>query len=198
MSSASPWCCTPWGQNLGQHIHVHCIVTDGGLSPGHERWLTPARKGFLFPTAALSKVFRGKYLDILTTAHRKRELGMPGPNRVGDDRVFEALKTALRSHDWVVYTKAPFAGAEQVLGYLGRYTHKTAIANHRLLDFDGQHVRFRWRDYAHGNKAKVMRLNPDEFIRRFLPHGFTRLRHYGLLANRFRARKLAQCRALLG
>ncbi len=191
-----------WGQNLGQHIHVHCIVTDGGLSPDHERWLTPARKGFLFPTAALSKVFRGKYLDFLTTAHRKGELCGPGPNPIDDNRAFETLKTALRSHDWVVYTKAPFAGAEQVLGYLGRYSHKTAIANHRLVDFDGQNVRFRWRDYAHGNKVKVMRLDADEFIRRFLlhvlPHGFTRLRHYGLLANRFRAGKLARCRALLG
>ena len=107
----------------------------------------------------------------------------------------------LRSHDWVVYSKAPFAGAEQVLTYLGRYTHKTAVANHRLVDFDGEHVRFRWRDYADGNKPKVMRLDAGEFIRRFLlhvlPRGFTRLRHYGLLANRGRARKLARCRELL-
>ena len=190
-----------WGQNLGQHIHVHCIVTDGGLSPDGQRWLTPARKGFLFPTAALSKVFRGKYLDFLSAAHRGGELRLPCSDRVDDTREFECLKTALRSHDWVVYTKAPFASAEQVLAYLGRYTHKTAIANHRLVDFDGEHVRFQWRDYADGNKPKVMRLDADEFIRRFLlhvlPRGFTRLRHYGLLANRCRARKLALCRALL-
>ncbi len=188
-----------WGQNLGQHIHVHCIVTDGGLSADRERWLTPTRKGFLFPTAALSKVFRGKYLDFLSAAHRKGELG----SRYSDNsHAFERLTAALRSHDWVVYSKAPFAGAGQILSYLGRYTHKTAITNHRLVDFDGHNVRFRWRDYAHGNKRKVMRLDVDEFIRRFLlhvlPHGFTRLRHYGLLANRFRADKLAQCRALLG
>ena len=188
-----------WGQNLGQHIHVHCIVTDGGLSPDGQRWLTPARKGFLFPTAALSKVFRGKYLDFLGAAHRDNELRLKAG---GDSREFECLKTALRSRDWVVYSKAPFAGAEQVLAYLGRYTHKTAITNHHLVDFDGERVRFRWRDYADGNKAKLMRLDADEFIRRFLlhvlPRGFTRLRHYGLLANRCRARKLAVCRDLLG
>jgi len=188
-----------WGQNLGQHIHVHCIVTDGGLSPDGQRWLTPARKGFLFPTAALSKVFRGKYLDFLGAAHRDGELRLHGG---GDDsHGFECLKMALRSHDWVVYSKAPFAGAGQVLAYLGRYTHKIAIGNHRLVDFDGENVRFRWRDYADGNRVKVMRLDADEFIRRFLlhvlPRGFTRLRHYGLLANRCRTRKLALCRGLL-
>ncbi|MCY4555404.1 MAG: IS91 family transposase [Chloroflexi bacterium] len=188
-----------WGQNLGQHIHVHCIVTDGGLSPDGQRWLTPARKGFLFPTAALSKVFRGKYLDFLGAAHRDGELRLHGG---GDDsHGFECLKMALRSHDWVVYSKAPFAGAGQVLAYLGRYTHKIAIGNHRLVDFDGENVRFRWRDYADGNRVKVMRLDADEFIRRFLlhvlPRGFTRLRHYGLLVNRCRTRRLALCRDLL-
>ena len=186
-----------WGQNLGQHIHVHCIVTDGGLSPDGQRWLTPARKSFLFPTAALSKVFRGKYLDFLGAAHRNGELRLK-PAGGGE---FEALETTLRSHKWVVYSKAPFAGAGQVLAYLGRYTHKSAIGNHRLVDFDGENVRFRWRDYADGNSVKVMRLDADEFIRRFLlhvlPRGFTRLRHYGLLANRCRARKLALCRGLL-
>ena len=190
-----------WGQNLGQHVHVHCIVTDGGLSPDGQRWLTPARNGFLFPTAALSKVFRGKYLDFLGAAHRDGELRLKASGG-GDSRELERLKTALRSNNWVVYSKAPFAGAEQVLAYLGRYTHKTAIGNHRLVDLDGEHVRFRWRDYADGNKVKVMRLDADEFVRRFLlhvlPRGFTRLRHYGLLANRCRARKLALCRGLLG
>ena len=191
-----------WGQNLVQHIHVHCIVTGGALSRDQQSWIAPARKGFLFPTAALSKVFRGKYLDFLTGAHRKGELRMPGRDGLDGSRAFECLKTSLRSNNWVVYTKAPFAGAGQVLAYLGRYTHKTAIGNHRLVEFDGEHVRFRWRDYADGNKAKVMRLDADEFIRRFLlhvlPRGFTRLRHYGLLANRSRTRKLALCRALLG
>ena len=145
-----------WGQNLGQHIHVHCVVTDGALSPDGERWLTPARRGFLFPTAALSKVFRGKYLDLLTAAHRCGELRMPGEEDPDDSRAFECLKASLQSNEWIVYTKAPFAGAANVLAYLGRYTHKSAIANHRLVDFDGEQVRFRWRDYAHGNKVKVM------------------------------------------
>ena len=159
-----------WGQNLGQHIHVHCVVTDGALSPDRERWLTPPRRGFLFPTAALSKVFRGKYLDSLTAAHRSGELRMPGDDGLDDTRAFESLKTSLQSNDWVVYTKAPFAGAANVLAYLGRYTHKSAIANHRLVGFDAEQVRFRWRDYAHGNKRKVMRLDAGEFIRRFLLH----------------------------
>jgi len=185
-----------WGQNLGQHIHVHGIVTGGALSPDGQRWL-PGRKGFLFPTKALSTVFRGKYLDFLARARRGGELSLPG-----DTDAFDCLNTALRERDWVVYTKPPFANTQHVLGYLGRYTHKVAIANHRLVDFDGEHVRFRWRDYADSNKVKVMRLDADEFIRRFLlhvlPRGFTRLRHYGLLANRCRARKLALCRDRLG
>ena len=191
-----------WGQNLGQHVHVHCIVTDGALSPDGQRWLTPPRRGFLFPTAALSKVFRGKYLDALASAHRKGEVHLRGADEPDEDRAFECLRASLLSQDWVVYSKPPFADTGQVLAYLGRYTHKTAIGNHRLIDFDGEHVRFRWRDYADGNRRKVMRLEVDEFIRRFLlhvlPRGFTRLRHYGLLANRNRSRKLARCRALLG
>ncbi len=189
-----------WGQNLGQHIHVHAIVTGGALSPDRERWL-PARNTFLFPTRALSSVFRGKYLDFLAQAHRSGELRLPGTDGIDDAGEFECLTTALRSNDWVVYTKPPFASAAHVLAYLGRYTHKVAIANHRLVDFDGEHVRFRWRDYADGNQRKTMRLHADEFVRRFLlhvlPRGFTRLRHYGLLANRDRDKKLALCRALI-
>lgn len=191
-----------WGQNLGTHIHVHCLCTDGALSPDGQRWL-PTRKGFLFPRAALSKVFRGKYLHTLTQAYRTGELRMPGDaQRREETQAFECLITSLRSHDWVVYPKAPLANAAHVLTYLGRYTHRVAIANHRLVSFDGEHVRFRWRDYAHGNKLKVMTLEAGEFMRRFLlhtlPRGFNKLRHYGLLANRCRAQKLAKCRALIG
>ena len=186
-----------WGQNLGQHIHVHAIVTGGALAPDGQRWLS-ARHRFLFPTKALSSVFRGKYLDFLAQAHHSGELRLPDTD---DANHFDCLLAALRSHDWVVYTKRPFANASKVLAYLGRYTHKVAIANHRLVDFDGEHVRFRWRDYAHGNRRKIMRLHADEFVRRFLlhvlPRGFTRLRHYGLLANRDRDRKLDLCRALI-
>ena len=190
-----------WGQNLGQHIHVHCIVTDGALSPDREQWLTPPRRGFLFPTTALSKVFRGKYVEFLSSALRSGEPCMPDADGVDENQAFESLKASLQSHDGVVYTKAPFAGAANVLAYLGRYTHKTAIANHRLVDFDGEQIRFRWRDYAHGNKRKEMRLKAEEFVRRFLlhvlPRGFTRLRHYGVPANRGRTRNLALCRSLL-
>ncbi len=115
-----------WGQNLGQHVHVHRIVTDGGLSPDGQRWVTPPR-GFLFPTAALSKVFRGKYLDALATAHRKGEVHLRGTGEPDEDRAFDCLRASLQSQDWVVYSKPPFADAGQVLAYLGRYTHKTAM-----------------------------------------------------------------------
>ena len=185
-----------WGQNLNQHIHVHAVVTGGALSADRKRWL-PARNGFLFPTRALSTVFRGKYLELLATAHRDGELQLPG-----EADAFARLETALRTNDWVVYAKPPFAGATKVLAYLGRYTHKVAISNHRLVDFDRQYVRFHWRDYADRNRKKTMRLHADEFIRRFLlhvlPFRFTRIRHYGLLSNRDRNQKLAACRALLG
>ena len=192
-----------WGQNLGAHIHVHCIVTGGALSADRQHWI-PSSRGFLFPTAALSKVFRGKYLDGLAKARRAGELQSGGAQaRLLDDPLaFECLITRLRSHDWVVYAKAPFSGAANVLAYLGRYTHRVAIANHRLTDFDGKHVHFRWRDYAHGNKNKVMSLTADEFIRRFLlhtlPRGLARIRHYGLLANRSRQKNLSHCRELVG
>ena len=140
-------------------------------------------------------------MDFLAQAHRGGELRLPGTDGIDDGNDFDCLTTALRSHDWVVYTKPPFASAAHVLAYLGRYTHKVAIANHRLVDVDGEHVRFRWRDYADGNRRKIMRPHADEFVRRFLlhvlPRGFTRLRHYGLLANRGRDRKLALCRALI-
>jgi hypothetical protein len=189
-----------WSQNLGQHIHVHCIVTGGALSPDEQQWV-PARKGFLFPRPALSKVFRGKYLEFLAQAHRRGDLRMPGADKPHNIDAFECLVTRLQQHDWVVYAKAPFHSARNVLAYLGRYTHRVAIANHRLVDFDGEKVAFRWRDYAHGNQSKVMRLSTSEFIRRFLlhtlPSGFTRIRHYGVLANRCRARKLARCRERL-
>jgi len=198
-----------WGQNLGRHIHVHAVVTGGALSPDRERWIR-ARPGFLFPTRALSKVFRGKYLDLLEKAHRGGKLCLPGHHGGdgGDDEdnaaAFECLRTLLQSRDWVVYAKPPFNGPKQVMAYLGRYTHKTAISNHRMVAFDEERgrVRFRWRDYARGNRRRVMEVSTEEFIRRVLlhvlPRGFTRIRHYGLNANRDRNRKLALCRELIG
>lgn len=190
-----------WGQNLGQHIHVHCVVTGGALSDAGN-WI-PAKPGFLFPTRALSNVFRGKYLDYLAQAYQRGVLRFAGSTQtLVDTGAFRLFHAKLKMHDWVVYAKPPFAGAEQVLAYLGRYTHRVAIANHRLVSFDGQQVRFRWRDYAHDNQVKVMTLSAEEFLRRFLlhtlPFRFVRIRHYGLLGNRCRHAKLAQCRALLG
>lgn len=192
-----------WGQNLSRHIHVHCIVTGGALSADKQHWI-PADRGFLFPTKALSKVFRGKYLDALAKAQKAGELSDDNTkgSELFDSDALDCLLTRLREHDWVVYAKPPFAGAEKVVSYLGRYTHRVAISSHRLVDFDGDQVRFRWRDYAHGNKRKIMTLSADEFIRRFLlhvlPRGLVRIRHCGLQSNRDRHKRLAHCRQILG
>ena len=191
-----------WGQRLDQHIHVHCVVTGGALSADGENWI-PAKPGFLFPVRALSAVFRGKYLAALAQAHQGGELNFAGSTApLADPAAFDGLLAMLKANDWVVYAKAPFAGAEPVLAYLGRYTHRVAIANHRLVSFENGGVRFRWRDYAHGNKTKVMALSAEEFLRRFLLHtlpaGFVKIRHYGLLGNRCRHEKVTRCRALLG
>lgn len=190
-----------WGQKLDQHIHVHCVVTGGALSPDGERWI-PAKPGFLFPVRALSAVFRGKYLDELAQAYQRDELHFGGSTApLGDIAAFRGLLATLKANDWVVYAKPPFAGAQQVLAYLGRYTHRVAIANHRLVSFADGQVRFRWRDYADGNKTKIMTLSSEEFLRRFLlhtlPSGFVKIRHYGLLGNRCRHQKLTRCRVLL-
>jgi hypothetical protein len=190
-----------WGQNLSQHIHVHCVVTGGALGPDGSRWLR-ARTGFLFPVRALSKTFRGTYLAALRRAFEGGELHLTGSLApLTDAAAFTDWLAQLRQQTWVVYCKAPFAGPEQVLAYLGRYTHRVAISNQRLIALADGRVRFRWRDYADGDRVKVMELDAAEFLRRFLlhvvPDGFVRIRHFGLLANRHRAAKLAQCRALL-
>jgi len=181
-----------WGQNLSQHIHLHCLVTGGALAPEGARWI-PSHKHFLFPVRALSKVFRAKYLDALQQAFDQRRL--PTEPNAPD------LLPALRRRPWVVYAKQPFAGSEQVLQYLGRYTHRIALSNDRIIDFRDGVVRFRWRDSADGHQSKVMTLPAEEFLRRFLlhvlPSGFMRIRHFGLLANRHRKQKLQRCRALL-
>jgi hypothetical protein len=190
-----------WGQRLDQHIHVHCVVTGGALSEDGERWI-PAKPGFLFPVRALSVVFRGKFLDALAQAYQRGELHFAGSTKpLPDPAAFRGFLDTLKGRDWVVYAKPPFAGAEQVLAYLGRYTHRVAIANHRLVSFEDGEVRFRWRDYAHGNKTKIMALGAEEFLRRFLLHtlpaGFVKIRHYGLLGNRCRHEKVTRCRVLL-
>ena len=191
-----------WGQTLTQHLHLHCLVTGGALSTDRTRWIR-GRASFLFPVKALSTVFRAKYLAGLRRAFDDGVLTFAaGTASLADVRCVAAFLTHLRATPWVVYAKRPFAGPEPVLEYLGRYTHRVALSNDRLVDHRDGQVRFRWKDYADHNRAKVMTLEADEFLRRFLlhvvPRGFMRIRHFGLLANRTRRATLPPCRALLG
>ena len=170
-----------WGQKLRQHVHVHGLVTAGGLSPDGTRWL-PARKGFLFPVHALSEVFRAKYLDLLARARRRGELTFAGRSgELADEQAFDAFLAKLKQRDWVVYSKPSLAGPERVIAYLGRYTHRIAISNDRILAIENDRVLFRWRDYRDASKLKTKSLEATEFIRRFLlhvlPSGFMRIRH---------------------
>jgi len=183
-----------WTQKLLYHPHLHCLVPGGGLSADGTRWV-PCKPRFFLPVRVLSLVFRGKLLDKLERAIDRGELTV-----ATDDNPRLSLEEAARKK-WVVYSKAPFAGPEQVLRYLGRYTHRIALSNDRLLSLDGRVVRFRWRDRADGNKAKVLTLDAVAFLQRFLlhllPKGFVRIRHYGLLANAVRQKSVARCRELL-
>jgi predicted Zn-ribbon and HTH transcriptional regulator len=190
-----------WGQNLLLHPHIHCVIPAGGLSLDHHRWVRPCYPFFL-PVKVLSRVFRGKFLAGLKRLHRRNRRCCVGPTAVLADRQqFSKLLRRLHRHDWVVYAKPAFGGPMQVLRYLGRYTHRVAISNHRLSAFDQERVTFRWKDYAHGGKQGKMTLDATEFLRRFflhvLPKGFVRIRHFGFLANRFRASHLALGRQLL-
>ena len=193
-----------WGQTLDHHPHVHCIVPAGGISLDGSRWVV-CRPGFFLPVRVLSRLFRRLFLEGLEQAHGRGELQAFGDLAgLAEPRAFRAYLAAQRRRDWVVYAKAPFAGPQQVLAYLARYTHRVAISNRRLvaLDNDGQ-VSFRWKDYrASGRtKPKIMRVSAGEFMRRFLlhvlPDGFHRIRHYGLFANGHRAAMLARCREFL-
>jgi hypothetical protein len=189
-----------WGQTLTQHLHLHCLIAAGALGPDG-RWIHP-RRGFLFPVKALSPVFRGKFLAGLTRALDTCALRLEGSTgEIAQPGVHARLLARLRANPWVVYAKKPFGGPQQVLDYLGRYTHRVAISNHRLLSLDDEQVRFRYKDYAHGNRHKAMRLGAQEFIRRFLLHilpaGFMRIRHYGILANRNKREKLPAARQAL-
>jgi hypothetical protein len=190
-----------WGHTLTQHVPVHGVVTGGALARDGSRWI-PARPDFLFPVRALAKVFRGRYLAGLRRAFDRGALLLTGALApLAAPAAWAAWLADLRTQAWVVYCKPPFAGPDHVLAYLGCYTHRVAISNDRLVALADGHVRFRWRDYADGDRVKVMALAVDEFLRRFLlhivPDGFVRIRHFGLLAHRRRAAALAQCRALL-
>jgi Putative transposase len=191
----------PWGQNLLFHPHIHCVIPGGGLSPDHSHWIHP-RYPFFLPIKVLSKVFRGKFVDRLKRMHRQDCLIFTGSiQRMADPKCFAAFLRTLFRQDWVVYAKPAFGGPEQVLRYLGRYTHRVAISNHRLVSFDGDNVTFRWRDYARGNKQRLMTVSASEFIRRFLvhvlPNGFVRIRHFGFMANYQRSLSLDLCRQRL-
>ena len=192
-----------WGQNLDHHPHVHCIVPGGGISPDGDRWVR-CRPGFFLPVRVLSRLFRRLFLEGLEALHAAGDLQFFNDLApMGDENALKAYLAPLRKVEWVVYAKRPFAGPEQVLAYLARYTHRVAIANSRLLNLDDNHVSFRWKDYREqgAQKTKAMRLGVGEFMRRFLlhvlPDGFHRIRHYGLFANGHRADKLAHCRKLL-
>ncbi|PDT00546.1 IS91 family transposase [Rhizobium chutanense] len=191
-----------WGQNLHYHPHIHCIVPGGGLSADQSRWVA-CRQSYFLPVRVLSRLFRRLFLEQLKQAYDLAQLQFFG-DIVGlaSPVAFNRTLKAARRIDWVVYAKPPFAGPEQVLAYLGRYTHRIAISNSRLVSIDGDRVTFRWKDYRTGGRQKVMTLDAHEFIRRFLlhtvPDGFHRIRHYGLLANGHRQLKLDLCRSLLG
>ena len=189
-----------WGQTLSQHLHLHCLIAGGALG-ANGQWVHP-RKGFLFPVKALSQVFRGKFLAALGRRFNAGELQLAASTAELADPVAQHRFIAqFRDNDWVVYAKQPFGGPQQVLDYLGRYTHRVALSNNRLVSVNDTHVRFRYKDYAHGNRRKVLALEAHEFIRRFLLHvlptGFMRIRHYGLIANRTKAEKLAAARTAL-
>jgi hypothetical protein len=190
-----------WSQTLTQHVHVHCLVTGGALSRDRTRWIR-GRATFLFPVKALSVVFRAKYLAGLQHAFTESQLTFAaGTAPLADAGQFAALLASLRATPWVVYAKRPFGGPAQVLTYLGRYTHRIAISNARLVSLVEGVVHFRWKDYAEGGRPKVMALGVEEFLRRFLlhvlPRGFVRIRHFGLLANRQRRTAIIQARQLL-
>jgi hypothetical protein len=190
-----------WGQNLDHHPHVHSIAPGGGLSPDGARWIG-CRPGFFLPVRVLSRLYRRLFLDGLVALFDADELAFFGDLAALADRpAFLAYLAPWRKREWVVYAKRPFAGPEQVLAYLARYTHRVAIANSRLLELTDDYVAFRWKDYRTRGRAKVMRLSPGEFMRRFLMHvlpaGFHRIRHFGLFANAHRADNLARCLTLL-
>lgn len=193
-----------WKQDLGRHIHVHALVAGGALT-ADDKWVS-AKRGFLFPVKALSSVYRGKFMDALDAARKagglRHDSAKPVLSNVeGEEGSWSNLLAALRRHDWVVYAKQPLGGPAQVLEYLGRYTHRVAISNERILGMDGNSVRFRVRDSANGNRKKVVRLAACEFIGRFLLHmlptGFKRIRHYGLLGPAHKVANLAAARSAL-
>ncbi len=190
-----------WGQNILFHPHLHCVATGGGLSGDGTRWIK-GRDRFFLPVKVLARLFRGKLTAALEAARASGKLRFGGTTAdLADDAAWRRFRDGLYRKDWVVYAKPPFGGPEQVFSYLGRYTHRVAVSNHRITGFDNDHVSFTFKDYAEGGQRKTMTLSVIEFLRRFLlhvlPRGFTRIRHFGLLAGRNVAGKLERSRRLL-
>jgi len=191
-----------WSQKLEHHPHVHCVAAAGGLSLDHMSWVHPRHRFFL-PEKVLGLVFRGKFKAALEDAFARGRIRFHGELRhLSDPKVFHSFVRQLFRHQWVTHCKRPFGGPEHVLRYLGRYTHRVAISNHRLVSFTDGKVTFLWRDRAHGNRQLPMTLTANEFLRRFLlhllPKRFVRIRNFGFLANRKRAALLPLCFRLLG
>lgn len=192
-----------WNQRLSSHIHLHVVIPAGALSADGRQWIAPKRTTFLFPVKALSKVFRGKFIHLLEAAYADNPLIISRKtDSLGGKEGFESLIEKLWQQEWVVFSKQPFGGPEQVLGYLGRYTHRVAISNHRLLSIENSQVTLTYRDRRDGDKVKQMCIEAQEFIRRFLlhvlPHGFMRIRHFGFMANRVKQQNVERIRNLLG
>lgn len=192
-----------WGQNLHYHPHIHCLVPTGGLA-ANGKWIK-SRKNYLVPVRALSRLFRAKYITYLRQAHKKDLLRLDGLcAKWATYKAMNHLLNTLYQKNWVIYAKPPFAGPEKLIGYLGRYVKRIAISNDRITDinYQSKQVAFRWRDYADNNRSKVMKLSFEEFIRRFLQHilpsRFSKVRYYGLFANRDKTKRLAKCCKALG
>jgi hypothetical protein len=191
-----------WGQTLMDHPHLHCVVTGGGIARTGESW-KKCRTGFFVPSKVMARLFRGKFLFYLKKSYKQEKIGFHGNiQSLATQTEFNKLLTNLYDKEWIVYAKQPFAGPKRVLEYLGKYTHRIAISNHRIIKFKEDRISFRWKDYSDNNTRKIMTLDASEFIRRFLlhvlPNGFMRIRHFGFLANRHRKKKIERCNQLIG
>lgn len=191
-----------WGQPLTLHPHVHCVVPGGGFRGADKVWVSVRSPKFFLPTKVLSRRFRTLMRKALRKAFRDGKLERLPDEVARDATEFDLLLSQACKTDWVVYAKPPFGGPEQVLTYLAAYTHRTAISNRRILDFDGETVRFEWRDYRNDNQTRLMELDAEEFVRRLamhvLPKGFVRIRYVGFLGNRHRHARIDHARAQLG
>lgn len=190
-----------WGQNLMEHPHIHAIVTGGGLSLDKKEWIT-AKEGYFIPVKVISAVFKGKILNYLKKSYYRKKIKISNNSSLPNYQEFQHLIDKLYEKGWVVYAKKPFKSAKYVIEYLGRYTHRVAISNNRIIKIEDGKVTFRFRDYKDNNKNKIMSLDALEFIRRFslhiLPDRFVKIRHYGILSNRNRRTKLKECKKILG